>query len=65
MINDTKRLVFPTVIINESTLFSYDNANANSGNSGSSPYPYAVQMAIKLLVARVLSTPFYLTLVST
>eukprot|EP01041_Mallomonas_annulata_P009798 gene9798-20386_t len=49
---------FLTSIINESALFTSVNKDQILKRS----YPYALQMAIKLLVARVVRTDFYMTL---
>jgi hypothetical protein len=46
-----KKLAFPVEVLAESNLLPPGEY-----------YPYAAQMAIKLLVARVIATPFYITL---
>jgi hypothetical protein len=61
--NDIKNLIFPVNIINENELFEYYNVfnNNNNGNIRY-PYSYAIQMAIKILASKRVSTTFYLTL---
>jgi hypothetical protein len=49
-----KHICFPVVVMNQSALIP-DSITANS-------YPYAVQMAIKILIAQIVTTEFYITL---
>ena len=52
---------FPVRVIAESTLFSDSNAFISS-SSGGRAYPYSIQMSLKLLIARIVQTSFYMTL---